>query len=435
MIKVYFKQAWQLLRQNKLYSTVYITGTGLAIAMTMVLAIVYYIKIAPIYPETNRNRTLVAAGLKVQYLKRNSQSSSGFSYSFVKDHLYTMQSPEAVSAILNVWEDFPLVELENQKGMLPVVVKYVDDKFWNIFQFDYISGKPFTTADFQSAIKTAVISASMANTIFGTVEAEGRQMILDGNSYRIAGVVRDVSSATPESFSQIWVPFTIRAEELVANNYGEGMLGAMYAYFLAHSPSEVEAVRQEAEEIIRKINSSQDDYTLTMSGQPEIYWKSLFRTYTNLEIDWGDVIKTFGTIILALLIVPAVNLAGMVSSRMEKRLSEIGIRKAFGASYNKLIQQILTENFLFTMLGGILGLFLSYILMYTSRNWVLTLFDKWPDELPEGINTSLSIGMLFNPWVFFITLAVCFILNLLSALIPAHYGLKKGIVNSLNGYK
>ena len=38
MIKVYLKQAWELLKQNKLFSMLYIVGTGLAIAMTMIMA-------------------------------------------------------------------------------------------------------------------------------------------------------------------------------------------------------------------------------------------------------------------------------------------------------------------------------------------------------------------------------------------------------------
>ena len=34
MLKLYLKQAWTLLRQNPLFSGLYIAGTGLAIAMT-----------------------------------------------------------------------------------------------------------------------------------------------------------------------------------------------------------------------------------------------------------------------------------------------------------------------------------------------------------------------------------------------------------------
>ena len=56
------------MRQNKLFTSIYVTGTGLSIAFTMVLFIIYYVKFAPVYPEYNRDRTLVikssAVGLK-----------------------------------------------------------------------------------------------------------------------------------------------------------------------------------------------------------------------------------------------------------------------------------------------------------------------------------------------------------------------------------
>ena len=53
MIKVYLKQAWELLKQNKLFSMLYIVGTGLAIAMTMIMAVVYYVKNGPLLPQAN----------------------------------------------------------------------------------------------------------------------------------------------------------------------------------------------------------------------------------------------------------------------------------------------------------------------------------------------------------------------------------------------
>lgn len=423
-----------MIGQNKLYSVVHIAGTGLAIAMTMVVAIIYYIKVAPVYPEHNRSRTLIARSLNVSHLKVNSRSSSMFSYDFVKEHFYTMRSPEAVSAVMAIWDSHSFVELENEKGMLPVAVMYTDDAFWKVFDFDFKSGAPFTQADFQSGIKTVVVSASLAGKLFGTTAAEGKRIMLDGNDYRIAGVVKDVSLATPTTYAQIWVPFTVMDEELTST-WGGGMGGWMMTFFLAKSASETRLVEEETGEVIRKLNASQDEYTVSLAGQPEVYWKSLFRQHGNIETDWAEVLKTFGTLLLALLVIPAVNLAGMVSSRMERRLSEMGVRKAFGASRNTLARQVLVENFLLTCIGGLLGLILSYILVLTGRSWVLTLFDSWPTALPEGVDLSLSPEMLFNPTVFIITLGVCFTLNYLSAIIPAHYGLKKSIVHSLNTNK
>ncbi|MDR1406928.1 MAG: ABC transporter permease, partial [Tannerella sp.] len=55
----YFRQAWNIIRQERLFSFIYIAGTGLSITVVMALSIVFYIKLANIYPETNRDRMLV----------------------------------------------------------------------------------------------------------------------------------------------------------------------------------------------------------------------------------------------------------------------------------------------------------------------------------------------------------------------------------------
>ena len=116
---------------------------------------------------------------------------------------------------------------------------------------------------------------------------------------------------------------------------------------------------------------------------------------------------------------------------MDERLSEMGIRKSFGASRRALLHQILNENLWLTLFGGLFGLIFSWILLFTSRSWMFSLFDDYIDEMPDGLNYTLSGDMLFAPAVFLIAFAVCIILNLLSALLPAWYSLRKPIVNSL----
>ena len=58
MIKVYLKQAWELLKQNKLFSMLYIVGTGLAIAMTMIMAVGFFVKTAPRHPHAKRDKNV-----------------------------------------------------------------------------------------------------------------------------------------------------------------------------------------------------------------------------------------------------------------------------------------------------------------------------------------------------------------------------------------
>ena len=56
MYKIYLKQAWALLKENKLLSGVSIFGTALAICMIMVIVIVWQIRTANYSPEDYRDR-------------------------------------------------------------------------------------------------------------------------------------------------------------------------------------------------------------------------------------------------------------------------------------------------------------------------------------------------------------------------------------------
>ncbi len=430
MITTYLKQAWQLCKQNRLYSAVYIIGTGLSIAMIMVVAIIYYVKIAPFYPETERNRTLSFRTMNVRYANDN-MSASSLSYTFVRDYIYPLESVENVTAILEVYDEVNYAEQQDTRKLIPITVKYIDPNFWKVFNYEYINGKPFSDEEFNSGIKTVVISAGLARQMFDTTDAEGCRIIVDGGEYRVAGVVRDVSYATPLTYAQLWMPYTLKPEQL-NSSYAEGYLGSLRTYLLAPSVSAIGEVKEEVNAIINKINNSQEEYKLDTAGQPEEMWKIYFHQSNNYEIDWWTVFSTFGVMLLALIFVPAINLAGMVSSRMDKRMAEMGVRKAFGGSNGTLIRQLLSENMLLTLFGGLLGLVISCIIVVAGRYWIFTLFDTWASEPPAGVDNLLTAGMLFNPGVFIIALLICLILNLISAIIPAWYGLRKNIIESLN---
>ena len=48
-----------MMKQQKLFTSIYITGTALSMTMIMITFAVLYIKFAPLYPEENRDRTLI----------------------------------------------------------------------------------------------------------------------------------------------------------------------------------------------------------------------------------------------------------------------------------------------------------------------------------------------------------------------------------------
>lgn len=433
MYKQYFKQAWQLLRQEKLFSSIYILGTGLSISVAMVLAIVFYVKIANIYPETNRDRTLFMRVGEIRHGEHQSQSTSALSLDMIRATMGDLKTAETVSAVYADNGEGE-VQIEGSKENLPVTVKFVDENFWKVFNFTFRDGKPFTEADRQSGIHTAVIAESLAKRLFGTTEVTGRSVSYDFTSYRIAGVVKDASFAADKTYAQLWIPWSTGKNLNVVPWVGQGgALGRFRAYILCPSVNKMDEVRTEIETNVHRYASSLDEgLKFSVNGQPDRQWQTHFRCCGGMNKDWNKIIIEYALIFLIFLLVPAVSLSGMTDSRMERRLAEMGVRRAFGAPIYKLMTQVVVENFLFTLLGGAVGLIMSWLIILATRNWILHIGQVFPDIPPEGVDVALTPSMLMNYTVFSIAFGICLILNMLAAVIPAWRSSHQEIIYSLN---
>ncbi len=433
MLKQYFKQAWHLIKQNKLFSGIYIAGTALGISMVMVMAIINHVKTANIYPETNRDRTMYVKSIIVTPKDTALQwmSSGGFSYKSSILFFMSLKTPELVSLAMDPVSKF--VSLPNDNYLNKVQVRYVDNHYWNVFHFHFLSGKPFTEADFSSGIPAAVISESLAKKLYGTIDIVGKYIECGFKEFRIAGVVKDVSYVLSGTYAQVWIPYTTNKNYNEEDNELDGMIGSMRnIYLLAHSADDFDMIRTEVNENIRRYNAQSTEWNIDLAGQPDTKKVEVNRFWSNVGPDMHKITLHNVLLVLLFLLVPAINLSGLNSTRMEQRMSEMGVRKAFGASRKKLFNQIFTENLLLTFGGGLTGLLLSYLFISVSRNWILDLGKQIADILPEGATVDFSLSMLFNLKIFVAVLLVCFVMNLLSALIPVYRSLRKNITDSLH---
>jgi len=66
---------------------------------------------------------------------------------------------------------------------------------------------------------------------------------------------------------------------------------------------------------------------------------------------------------LLFLLLPTLNLVNINTSRILERASEIGVRKAFGASSKTLVLQFIVENIILTLLGGLLAVIFSAVIL------------------------------------------------------------------------
>ena len=162
MIKQYIKQAFYLLKENKLISFISIVGTAFAIAMIMVITILFQIKNADYRPEVNRSRTLYIQ-FGESFMKDNPERRNSINFflslDFMKECILPLKTPERVTLVSRM--NVPL-SIPSGDERIPGMVKYTDTSFDGFYDFNYLAGGMFSEADFQSGVKKAVIREYVA---------------------------------------------------------------------------------------------------------------------------------------------------------------------------------------------------------------------------------------------------------------------------------
>lgn len=437
MILSYFKQALRSISQNKLFSAIYIVGTALAIASTTVFAIVYYIKYAPVYPEYNRQQT---ATLDRVYYNPELTLTSGIHYNIATDYLVDVENADAVA--MSFWGNgIPeRVIYNNGKSYLGVEVKPVNTAYFQVFPFEFIYGRAFNQTEFDSEAPIAAISDVVANKVFGTTEGiVGKNISLNYKDYTICGVFREGSRLCKNSFAEIFIPYTVIPNYDKRTDIYSGLITGIYT--LNYLTNNFNGLQNELNEIARRHNS-QAKKAEANDDEVEAYYfdnclKDNFvmaleddRVLIQDENSISNIVKKAIFIFLVLLIVPALNLSGIIAGYMEERHGEIGVRKSFGATNGKMMSQVLWENLVLTLIGAIVGLMAAWLIIYFGSNWIFVSIGDF--IISDTKEVRINNDMLFAPVIFVFSLAVCLLMNLLSSLLPVKLALRKPIVETIN---
>jgi putative ABC transport system permease protein len=198
------------------------------------------------------------------------------------------------------------------------------------------------------------------------------------------------------------------------------MIGQFQTILLAYKASDFDAIRAELANQTARYNATKQDSEVSFMNNPITQLDIATGSNGFLKAPLKDYLFSTGAIILFLLLIPAINLISVVLSSVQKRRGEIGLRKAFGATKGTIIRQMLFENMVLTGIGAVAGLGLSFLFLYVGRSFMLT----------KGV--VLTAGMLLKPGLFLAVLFFAFLLNLLSAGLPALNISRQQIVKALH---
>jgi len=216
--------------------------------------------------------------------------------------------------------------------------------------------------------RVAVIGSDVRKHLFSGQNALGETIRVDGVSFLVVGVLkRVIPNNDDNSNGRVYVPYS-------------SMSGLRDTYHLDSITMQYEGPHAKVAEAVRA----------SMAFHHEFDVKDKRAVFV---IDWIDELKELriitvgikillGFIGLLTLGIGGVGLMNIMLVSVTQRTREIGVEKALGAKRRHILFQFLAEALAITLLGGVLGVVLAYVVSWSVGS--LTLWSAFMDDVSEG---------------------------------------------------
>ncbi|MBR1666412.1 MAG: ABC transporter permease [Bacteroidaceae bacterium] len=438
---------WGALFDDKLFSAIYIAGTAVAIASAMVVAIMLNIKIANIYPERHRDRTLYVTALQYKDNEVGGPMYTGCSTLAVDELFSKLESVEVATGLFrNNYEFFRMDSVPSAPLPLESNLRalYCDPRLFQLYDFQFLEGRPFNEQEFRNGEPVCVVTDKFLEKI-GITHPNPQQptlvpsLYINSIPYRIIGIVKSASPMMDASYAEFYAPY-LGKELSHTDPNPTSYKGNLSVRVLLKNGYTRNDFMKEVEPLCRRYEAAQSSaegepvhFTIDVRSHFFVCF-SFFRSDDESTTDKAKNLMPPAILMLIFLLLPALNLSGLISNRMEARRAEMGIRKAFGAKRRTLLREVIRENLVLTCCGGLVGWVLSWLFYLAVRHTAM--FQAV--ILREGNLTgdiTFDLKMFVTPALFLIVFLCCVVLNLMVALIPSWTSLRKPIVESLNQKK
>jgi len=214
-------------------------------------------------------------------------------------------------------------------------------------------GSFFTANQITGRSAVCVIGAGVATNLFNTTNGLVGQVIrMNKVPFTIIGVLNSVGGGGFGSADNIFlIPFT--TAQVYLNSRNPQQVGQILVQ--ATSANTVTAASDEVTAILRsrhKITTATNDFNVLSQASFVTSATAITGTFT---IFLGGVAGIS-------LLVGGIGIMNIMLVSVTERTREIGLRKAIGARKRDILVQFLTESALLSLLGGLIGIALGYII-------------------------------------------------------------------------
>ncbi len=229
----------------------------------------------------------------------------------------------------------------------------------DVFEFDLEEGRYFTLQEAVSTNNLAIIGIKIKEQLFPNEEAVNREIKVRGLKFKVIGVFKEEGESlldTPSDDELIVIPYFSFKKIFTTGRY-DGMESVIGVKGLDED-YELEELRGELTGLMRGVRgmrpAEENNFEL---NRPE--------AIANVIGDLFDVLKVVGFVIgLFAILIGGFGIANIMFVSVQERTGIIGIQKSLGAKNYFILLQFLFESVFLSLIGGVIGLLLVYLLTY-----------------------------------------------------------------------
>ena len=260
-------------------------------------------------------------------------------------------------------------------------IQGVSSEMFRVYGLELKKGRLFNEIELKSNAQVGVIDDNTAKLFFATEDPLGKTIIIGKVVIRVIGVLAKSDSWVIRGTNPtVFIPYTSVMTRLVNQNYLSSIVLRINDGFAAPV----------AEHAIKSI-------LVTRHGREDFFLQSSDTIMKSIE----NATRTFTLMISAIavisLVVGGIGVMNIMLVSVTERTKEIGIRMAVGAGRGDILSQFLIEAVMVCLIGGLLGVVLSYIaghlIMHFAPNIVLSYSLT---SVIAAVMTSSVIGIVFG---------------------------------------